>query len=146
MNITYTPEQLKRAQRNGARKKNGCPTPGRDRVITALRKHGPMVAAEIAIAADRKPTTLPVMLNCMVANSLLIVIGTAEQAGKQGVRKDARVFALPGTPMLPPVMRIVDFSKPARVQNVCRPYEYEWKPLKRNAHEHAELCMLARRG
>lgn len=27
---------------------------------------------------------------------------------------------------------------------VCRPYEYEWKPLKRNLNEHAELAMMGR--
>jgi hypothetical protein len=143
--INHTPEQLKRAQRNGGRKKNGYRPSGADKVIAAIERHGPMVPSEIAVAADRKPTTLPMLLNIMLAESRLIVIGTAEQAGKQGVRKHARVFALPGTPMLPPVMRIVDFSEPARVQNICRPYEYEWRPLKRNAHEHAQLAMLTRR-
>lgn len=108
MKINYTPEQFKRAQRNGARKRNGtpmrCPECG-GRSFTQRKKQ-------------------PQFLSCNNCKTMCMVTEAIRHAQHK--------------PEPAPVVREPKGPTPQR-------YEYEWRPLKRNVHEHAQLAMLARR-
>lgn len=112
MKINYTPEQLKRAQRNGAAKRNGpaslaCPQCGGHSLVPRIRQ--------------------PQFLACNNCKAICTITEATQRAQRRRVLTPAPVVLAPKGTL------------PQR-------YEYEWRPLKRNAHEHAELAMLERRG
>lgn len=101
MTFDLTPEQQRRGQINGARK--GRPSFIHDLVIRSLRS-GPKLRHEIAEDTERSGQVLAPTIAAMLDARQIIVIGTAEQAGRESFRRpDARMYALPGTPMLPPL-------------------------------------------
>jgi hypothetical protein len=69
----------------------------------ALIEAEPRHAGELRLLLNITQAYADMLVTDLLAEEAVIVIGTAEQAGKPGVRRDARMFALPGTPQLPPV-------------------------------------------
>lgn len=92
-------------------------------VLRAL-KRGPMHIRQLSEATDIEYVTLGGLVGRMVSEDAVVVIGTAQQAGMTGVRCDARMFALPGTPMLPPLAKVdedIDDDPPPKPRRQSAP-------------------------
>lgn len=79
------------------------------------------------------------VLENLIERGSIVVLGTAEQLGVRGMRKDAKILALPGTVYEP--LRV----KPATGEK-CRPYvgNVFGPPLKRDLFAHMKLAMMTR--
>lgn len=72
----------------------------RDRLLVLLAER-PMHGGEIREALEVTYTRSNNLLADALRRNLIMIIGTAEQARKLNVRRDAKMYALPGTPPLP---------------------------------------------
>ena len=96
-------EQLQRRRQNGGykTKRTRAETGAMRALALALLAKAPShcgeIRKELGISCARAGQLVAQLLHA----GQVIVIGTAEQAGKTGVRRDAQIYALPGTPPLP---------------------------------------------
>ena len=142
MTFDLTPEQMRRAQINGTKRKRRSFV--RESVIHALRS-GPKLLHEIAADTGRSGQVLAPSLAAMLETRQIIVIGTAEQAGRESFRRrDSRMYALPGTPVLP---KLKPVSATERVKNIAPGwYRPGFGPeLHRDFREHQRLAEMVRR-
>lgn len=79
------------------------------------------------------------MLDGLIATGKIVILGTAEQLGIKGMRKDAKMLALPGYVYASPT------KKPPK-GNPVRPYvgNVFGAELKRDIFAHMKLAMLTR--
>lgn len=106
MLLTTTPDSLLPHQTRGGAKRRGRGAAGVSRAaVLRLLAREPLHRGEIRAALNLTYTSVDRMMQQMADDGAVIVIGTVEQAGKYGVRRDARVYALPGTELLPPTVK-----------------------------------------
>lgn len=154
MTFDLTPEQLRRAQINGGLKRRPAKMRyTRAHIIELLQKRGPLIALEISEFINKKPNTLLVLIKNMVLDQQIVIIGQAGQLARQigvSTRRNANVYAVPGTPMLESLAtlaasRALPSSAPGEKNLAPRREIPEFRPLHRDPFAHQRLAMLARR-
>ena len=103
MTYRLTPDQQHRGQINGAPKSHKPLHATMCRIVLTAIERQPMGSGQISKALNFGEHHVNTVLKLLAADKKIVCIGTAEQAGITGFRKDTKIWAKPGTPELPPV-------------------------------------------
>ena len=105
-----------------------------------LAQHGPQTRSRLCYLIGVTQQACSSAVQQLLAEGTIVDLGAASDYGMQHIRRDARIFGLPGQKLAP---RLGDAAPKGPTGEHW--YQPEWRELRDDLYSHRDLAMLTRR-